>query len=227
MSEGEGSGRGPRSLAEEALSRDLAPGALAAVLRYGAETPCREGRVLAWQGDAAEKAFLVLSGAIRPVKRRVGASDVVLPPATAGDWVCLAEMISGAPVQADYSCAGDSAVLAFGERNLGLLRSSPGVEPWISLCLARECAGLGAFLATGGPLERIASFLLSMRRRLAGLESSSVSVTQAEIANSLGLTRETVNKRLGELERRGILETGRGRVAIKDWTALEAIREDR
>ncbi|NLX27330.1 MAG: winged helix-turn-helix domain-containing protein, partial [Lentisphaerae bacterium] len=38
----------------------------------------------------------------------------------------------------------------------------------------------------------------------------------------LGLSRETVNRRLADLEKRGLVQTGRSEIRIPDWTALES-----
>ncbi len=212
-----------KQLIEAALGRELGIQGRTALVRLGSFSPCRAGRVLAWQGDPAERCYLILEGSVRFIKHRAGAADMALPPAGRGEWAGLAEMIASAAVQADWACAADCSLLSFGPRNLESLRSYPGVEAWISLCLAREASGLSAFLAQGGPLERIASFILSRRRNIAGMESSSISATQAEIAASLGLTRETVNKRLAELEDRGALRTSRGSLVIENWSLLEDI----
>jgi CRP/FNR family transcriptional regulator, cyclic AMP receptor protein len=214
---------GASAALDRALGKEGSAAMRSLLLRYGSEIRHRDGRVLAWQGEAVERAFLLVSGSVRPLKHRIGASDIVLPAAGPGDWVCLAETVAASPVQADYACFGECGFLAFPARSLALLRAHPETERWISLCLAREAVALGSFLSEGGPLARIASFLLSRRKLAAGLESSSVTVTQAEIAASLGLTRETVNKRLAELESRGIVETARGSLKIPDWAALEEI----
>jgi CRP-like cAMP-binding protein len=223
MDEEAGTAEGLPALIDEALGRDLPETGRSALRRFGSYVSHRAGRIIAWQGEIAERCYFLLSGSVRPLKHRIGAADIVLPIATRGDWICLAEMVSSSPVLADQACASDCALLSFGARNFALLRGTPGIETWVSLCLAREATSLGGFLAEGGPMERIASFLLSRRKRAAGIESSSVSVTQAEIAVCLGLTRETVNKRLAELESRGIVETSRGSLRIPDWSALEEI----
>jgi len=53
-----------------------------------------------------------------------------------------------------------------------------------------------------------------------------VATTQAEIARGLGLSRETVNKRLAELEAQGLLSTRRSEVAVPDWDALALSLKD-
>ena len=48
---------------------------------------------------------------------------------------------------------------------------------------------------------------------------------QAELAESTGLTRETVNRSLARLERAGIVETERGAVLVYDIEGLRTYEE--
>jgi CRP-like cAMP-binding protein len=186
----------------------------------------RAGRTFAWQGEAVDRCLLVLSGRLEPTKFRSGAPPLTLGALGPGDWAVLAEMVAGAPALADYAAADESAGLAFNAYNLEALRRRPAVERWLALALARSALALHAQLAAGGPRERIVSWLLGRRRSLAGRDSAAVSATQAEIARCLGLSRETVNKRLAELEARGLVATERGAVGVPDWAALEAALQD-
>lgn len=198
-----------------------------ALLRYGAEAVLRPGRQFAWQGDEVERCFLVLTGRLSALKNRSGAPPLALPSAGRGEWACLAELVAASPAQADYCAQEESVCLAFTAYNLAALRERPGMERWIGLCLARGTMALHAQLASGGPRERIAAWLLSRRKSIGGLESAAVTATQAEIARCLGLSRETVNKRLAEFEASGLLATGRAEIRVPDWEALErALREE-
>jgi CRP-like cAMP-binding protein len=209
-------------LLKEALrARGLDAAEAPALLRYGAEVSLRAGRQFAWQGEEVERCLLLLTGRISAVKNRSGAPPLALPAVGRGEWVGLAEAVAASQAQADYSAAEDSLCLGFSAFNLGALRERPGIERWISLCLARGTMALHAQLAAGGPRERIAAWLLSRRRMIGGVECSSISTTQAEIARCLGLSRETVNKRLAEFEASGLLSTGRAEIGVPDWKALE------
>jgi CRP-like cAMP-binding protein len=150
------------------------------------------------------------------------ASSIALPAIGRGEWACLAEMISSSPAQADYVALDECLCLSFSPFNLSALRDLPVLERWLCLSLARGVLSLHSHLAEGGPLERILSWLLSRRRVIGGAESLAVSTTQAEIATCLGLSRETVNKRLAELEERGLISTGRAEIRVPDWLLLEA-----
>lgn len=215
---------GPAELLSEALrGRGADPSCAAALLRYGAETSLREGRQFAWQGDEAERCFLVLGGRLSATKHRAGAPPLALPAVGRGEWACLAEAVASAPCQADYAAEEESLCLAYSAYNLEALRDNPGVERWIGLCLARSSLSLHALVASGGPRQRIGAWLLSRRRVIGGAENGAVSATQAKIARCLGLSRETVNKRLADFEKAGLLSTQRGEILIPDWDRLEEV----
>lgn len=217
----------PRDALSAALrGKGLAAGEEEYLLRFGTELRLRAGRQFAWQDDGADRCLLVLSGRISAVKHRINAPSIALPQIGRGEWACLAEVIARAPSQADYAAVEDCVCLAFSPYNLAAARRRAQIESWIALCLARGALTLHSFLAEGGPRERIISWLLSRRRALAGMESSAVATTQAEIARSLGLSRETVNKRLAELESQGLLSTRRSEIAVPDWDALESSLTD-
>jgi CRP-like cAMP-binding protein len=67
-----------------------------------------------------------------------------------------------------------------------------------------ELAGKTAF-------EQVVHFLLHETDER---ESSTVELTQTEVAATLGIGRQTVSRVLGQLERQGIVERRRGRVEI-------------
>lgn len=50
-----------------------------------------------------------------------------------------------------------------------------------------------------------------------------VPLSQASIGTLLGVTRQSVNEALGELRRRGLVETGYRRITVKDVAALRSV----
>ena len=60
---------------------------------------------------------------------------------------------------------------------------------------------------------------------MAGLGNAAVSATQERIARAVGVTRETVNKRLGILADAGLIRVARGSIEVVDWVALARRRE--
>jgi len=207
--------------AEAALLEEAMPIAR----RYGRESRVREGRACFYQGDRAEAALLLLEGRARSIRRGQGGRSIELPGSEAGDWLGLPEIALGAPHAHDALAETDCLFLAFSRYAIALASAMPAFASLLSRELAREALALQARLGDEGPEERILSFLLARRRGLAGVDNGRVAVTQDRIALAVGVTRETVNKRLASLERQGLLRTLRGQIEILDWDGLAARRE--
>lgn len=113
-------------------------------------------------------------------------------------------------------------LLASGEPRLPLLLCERAIR---SLGRSREKAvALGRKTAP----ERVADFLLSMEARLGTTESEQailvLPMSRRDIADSLGLTIETVSRQFGELRAAGVIATsGRSQVRILDRERLSAL----
>ena len=87
-----------------------------------------------------------------------------------------------------------------------------------------------ASLGRRSALERMAHLFceIFVRLKLVGQttgNSYEYPLTQLELAECLGLTPVHVNRTLQELRKRKLIEVGRGRVTIPDFTALTAMGE--
>lgn len=190
--------------------------------RAGGESHIRDGRVYLWQDDPVERAALVLDGRFLPVKHRMGGADITLPAAGRGEWICLCETMLRIPSLADYIASSDTTILVVPARNLDILQNTPATSRWITSALARSLASIHSWLLEGGAPERILGWLLSRKKEIAGTVNASITATQSQIALELGLSRETINRRLADLEKRGLVQTGRSEIRIPDWEALES-----
>ena len=209
------------ALVERAIAETgLDPHGATTLARAGGESHIRKGRPFLWQDDPVERAALVLDGRILPVKHRMGGPDITLPAVDRGEWICLCESMLRIPALADYVASSDTTILAVPARNLELLQNAPVTSRWITRSLARAFASIHSWLLEGGAPERILGWLLSRKREIAGTVNASITATQSQIALELGLSRETVNRRLADLEKRGLVQTGRAEIVIPDWDAL-------
>jgi CRP-like cAMP-binding protein len=226
----------PRELAAAAISRHGpaagAPlaAALKAAMRLGREARFREGRALFYQGDGADAAYLILEGGARRVQYSTGGKPVELPPVEPGDWAGLPELVAGVAHPCDALAEGPCLALAFSLRGYRDAAAEPAFAAHAVGALARSALTLHAFLADESPAERLAAFLLARRPRGEGASRDAngparVDATQDRIARAIGVTRETVNKRLAELESRGLLRTLRGGIEVLDWKGLAGERD--
>ena len=178
-----------------------------------------KGRSLFDQGDPSDAVYAVTGGAV--AVRTVGEG---------GQETHLAELRPG-------SVFGEMAVLDGGPRTAGVVATAdshllrlPGAvflavaseEPGFALALARDVvAKLRAAdlqiedRSVLGLEARLAKFLLANRDA-----EGWVRLTQAGIAERVGVTREAVNRRMRAWEEAGALSLRRGRVRVLDEGAL-------
>jgi hypothetical protein len=67
--------------------------------------------------------------------------------------------------------------------------------------------------------QRVVSLLLSMLDRM---HSDQMEITQDQMANMLGVRRESVTEAAGKLQKTGLIQYLRGQVIVLDRTLLEA-----
>lgn len=200
----------------------------AALRRYGREITVREGRAFQYQDDPCEACCYILRGTVRPVKFASDGKPFDLPPLTAGRWFGLAELLSGNTSLFDAVAAEECRALSFTRINLELALREPAASRTILSALAAEIVWTHRILADEDALGKLLTYLLSHRNgTVNGMERSCIRRTQTAVAEAVGLTRETVNRQLKELEARGVLTTARGEIAIPDWAKLEAFADGR
>jgi CRP/FNR family transcriptional regulator, cyclic AMP receptor protein len=189
------------------------------LLAFGSPSSFREGKILFWQGDPAESAFLVVLGCVVPLKFAGGSDSFELPARRMPSWVGLGETLAEARYGYDATAPEGCEALRFSRYNLErALASGPAARYLLGELAGENCRLLKA-LEAEKPIDRIIEYLLLRRR--AGSASATLPLTQARVAKAIGATRETVNKRLKDLERAGLVRTGRGAIEVSDWEALE------
>lgn len=201
-----------------------------AAARSGApsELHLSRGQILFFEGDAAGHFFEMVRGTLRccriiqdgrrQIHRFAGAGELL---GISGDqtYGYSAEAVTEIVVhrhrldRLDQRMADDGA---FGRRVLQALRDELAAT-------RRQMMLLGRMSAT----ERLATFLLELSDRSATAGGClELPMTRGDIADYLGLTIETVSRKMNELHARGVirLETAT-RVRIIDLDRIEAIAE--
>ncbi len=214
-----------------AIPRDLLPGLderqRVSLQRYSVEARVRSGKALYWQGDAAESAWLLVSGRMRPVRMR-GSSPTPMDDVYPGGWLCLPEAWLGLTCLCDAVAVEACTLRRVGAFNLAALRREPWFRDFACGLLARQCCGLFSQLESPSATGRVAR---AVAAACAGLWPAGgagaggtlrLELAQSELAESAGLTRETVNRCLKRLEAAGLLETGRGCTLVYDLAGLRA-----
>lgn len=195
----------------------LGEGDLRAIVRSGVPLTLRRGKAVYYQGDRAKVTFLVLSGTIRTTMYRSDESSIDVGRLGRGEWAGVAELLLDSPYLTDAIAEESICLLSFTQPAFsGLLRIAD-MKDFFLRALARRLYTLHGAIGLTHPIARLVHYLLS---ECAAPDSPqappTVRRTQEEIAEAIGVTRETVNKHLGYLQARGFIEIGRGEIALID-----------
>ena len=193
----------------------------AELARYGRPVVIREKRAFYYQDDVCESAFYLVGGRVRPVKFAPDGKPFDLPILTSGHWFGLAELFSGSLCLFDAVAEVECSAISFSKTNLERAVKNADLARCIIDVLSAEAGRLTDILANDDAQGKVISFLLSKKiSNKSGIERACIRVTQSAVAESLGLTRETVNRHLKDLETLGLVSTGRGEIGIPDWESL-------
>lgn len=198
-----------------------------AVIRHAGIRTCRTGKILYYQGDPAEAAHFMISGRIKKIKYRTDMTSVIMGRAYAGEWFGLAETMAGGPCLCDIVTEEESETMTLSQSSIMKLTGFPEFACLIIRELAKGYYPLHAHLETRTPLEKLTRFIettvdtFGRRRRATG--NYVIDITQENIAEAIGVTRETVNKYLQYLRDENIVTAGRGRIEILDPDRLKDI----
>lgn len=201
------------------------------------------GQTVFFDGDEALHFFEIVSGTVRCCRLTPDGRRQIYRFAAAGDMLGL-----GGEAQHSYSAEAVTAVVARRHRLAALdaaMAREARLRERVLAALRDELAAVRLQMVLLGQMsaaERVAAFLLALAAqaggaRLGDLRAGKARVgeagvaihlpmTRVDIADYLGLTIETVSRKINELKRLGIIElTTPNLVRIAEPERLEAIAE--
>jgi CRP-like cAMP-binding protein len=222
-------------LAEQRVFRGLEPDGLQALAAAARSVQRDPGEFLLRQGEPAAEFFVLRSGRLRLSQISAEGHQVVIRFVGPGDGVGIIAVLGGIPYPLSAEAVEPVEALSWsGEGYAELMERHP--------VLALEALGLiaGRFkgamdqlreLSTQRVERRVAHALLrlagQMGRRLAdGSIELDLPLSQQDLAEMTGTTVFTVSRTLSSWESRGLVQTGRKRVVLRQPHDLVAIAED-
>jgi CRP/FNR family transcriptional regulator len=183
------------------------------------------------EGEARTHVFQVVLGVVAIYKTLVDGRRQIIDFAYPGDIIGLgvlkehvlsAQAVSPAKVR----CLSASALERAAEGDAGLAVK-------LYRAVSQELAAtrhLLVMLGQRSAIERLATFLLDLHRRLGEPENGNVTLAmrRSDIADLLGLTIETVSRTLAKLRATGVIELEQGgtTVHIRDLERLEELARE-
>jgi CRP-like cAMP-binding protein len=204
------------------LFAGLAEGALAALARASQVWRVSKGKTLFSQTDPAEAVYVVRSGRIAILLSTPDGRELVINEMRTGDCFGELSLVTGLARSTSAVAREASEVISIpGSEFLAALESEPQLMRHVlettalRLRVSSERESALAFLDAAA---RLAHVLLLLDRQAS--VDGYVTISQEELAQRVGLTRQTVAKTLGQWRRAGWLITGRGKIVLLNRAAL-------
>jgi len=186
-------------------------------------------QVIFREGDASDTCYVVRSGHARAVREHPDGRTIALAHFGPGDIFGELAMFDDERRSATVETLDEvQAVAVLGSDMRRLLRQHPDIAAKLVISLGRRLREANERLARQSfqsVQSRVAGVLRDLvaqaRSEGAGDGAVEVRVTQADIAQLAGSSRESASRFLAVLERAGVVAQGRGRVTVNDPGALD------
>lgn len=197
--------------------------ALVRIRRFGAR------KVVVWSGEPPDALFLVLSGYLKAVGGGVDGREVLFSIMGEGEVIGELAVLDGQPRSATLITI-DAVELGVIDREplLQLLRASPDLTLKLMAILARRLRLLSEHcesISTTDATARLAKVLVTLAAKHGHQTSTGiripVRISQQDLGNMVGVTRERVNHVVRDWTERKILRQEAGRFVITDVDALK------
>lgn len=186
------------------------------------------GETLFREGDSSNRLIIVRSGTLKLVRYGSDGQQFLLDTLFPGDFYggdqlfseshCRETGIAGEELGLCTIASSDIRSLMLSDPHIGLR-----VMTYLNSRLDQYRLQV-EMLATKSVEKRLAMFLLERIRRTGG---SSVLLSQEEIGSAVHLTKETVNRKLSQMQDNGLLSVvGKKKILLVDIPALELLASE-
>jgi CRP-like cAMP-binding protein len=177
---------------------------------------------LFYQGEPGDAAYIVRSGEIAIVLNMLDGRELVINNMRAGDCFGELALLTDAPRSASAFASKVSELLVLPrDEFMQELERQPKLMRHVLQITARRLRASTErerALAFFDAPARLARILLELDR--AAGDKGHIVLSQHELAQHVGVARQTITKILGQWRRSGYLLTGRGKIVLLDRTAL-------
>lgn len=199
-----------------------------ALARSASRRRYRRGDIIFQKDDPGHSLFILARGSVRIYLPSTLGTDLTLAVLGAGQFFGDLSLLDGRPRSASAAALADTNVVILERTDfVALVRSRPEAAMSVLAVVARrlretdEMASDLAFLDVGG---RLAKKLLDLAATNGVRRSDGVLVdmtlTQEELANMIGVTRESVNRNLSLFRRIGLIAKEGRRFVLRDIEGL-------
>jgi CRP/FNR family cyclic AMP-dependent transcriptional regulator len=187
------------------------------------------GQVIFREGDESDTCYVVREGTARALRESPDGRSITLARFGAGDFFGELAMFDDDRRSATLVAVDELETLAIlGADMRRLLREHSDIAMKLVVALGRRLRLTNERLARQSfqtVQSRVATVLSQLAAEVQNADGRAdelvLSITQAEIAQLAGSSRESASRFLAVLERAGVIEQGRGRITVRDPDALQ------
>jgi CRP-like cAMP-binding protein len=206
---------------------------LQALARAAVRRNFAAGEIMFLRGEPGHGMFAIAQGSVRVFVDGHGGGDIVIATRAAGDVLGEMALLDGRTRSASARAIERVATLyvsrsAFEDWLAGHPTASRAMLQVLAQRL-RDATDQVAELALLSVEARVARRLLRVFETANGGAPSpraAMRINQGELAASIGVTRESVNKHLARMKQAGVIETAAGVVTLVDPEAVRAMGEE-
>lgn len=215
------------------MFRNLDPDVIERISALGTTVELAGNQVLFLKGDEGDALYGVLDGRIRISSGDADGKEIILNIIDPGDIFGEIALLDGKPRTADASAMAASQLFRVQRSDfLGLMAAEPRLTQHLLEMVCDRIRKTSEMLEDSAFLDlpaRLAKRLLSLAKYYGDSSQETaltgIQISQAELGQLMGTSRESINKHLQYWRGRGWITLGRGRVTIEAPGALENLVE--
>ena len=209
---------------------DLAPEAFEQLFRYAKLTTYKRGATICSKGDPGTSLFAVLSGTVKISVSSPDGRNAILNLIGAGDIFGEIAVLDGQARTADATANTNCELYVIVGRDfLPFVRSQPALAmKFIEILCTRlrwTSDQVEQVILQDLPGRLAATLLGLIEKRNLDPARQTIAVTQQEISEMVGMTRESINKQLRAWAGRGWVRLEHGAIVVLDADALRELSE--
>src|SRR5918998_3150725 len=211
------------------LFSELSPEELERIARVAVPRSFPKGVRVFHEGDHSDACYIVRSGDLRVTREHPDGRAIALATLGPGDIFGELAMLDGEARSASVESLTDCELLALPAADVRrLLAEAPETTVKLVVALTRrlreanERIARQSFQTVPSRVAGVLSQLIAEEAPLEAREGVTIRMTQADLAQLAGTSRESVSRFLAVLDRAGVVRVGRGRVTIVEPRRLRA-----
>jgi CRP-like cAMP-binding protein len=217
-------------LRKHPIFSDLDPEALDQLCRYAKHTTLKRGAAICSKGDPGNSLFAVVSGTVKISTSSADGRSAIFNLIGPGEIFGEVALLDGLARTADATAHTNCEIFVIDRREfIPFVKSQPALAmKFIELLCMRlrwTSDQVEQVILQNLP-GRLASALIRLteKRKLAP-GGRTIAVTQQEISEMVGMTRESINKQLRAWAARNWVRLEHGAIVVLDAASLQAIAE--